>query len=429
MILATDGDWNVGVTNPKELFEMITKKAKSGVYLTVLGYGMDNLKDSMLVKLADKGNGNYGYIDTLIEAKKLLADELSSTLVTIAKDVKIQVEFNPAQVAAYRLIGYEKRLLAKEDFNDDTKDAGEIGAGHTVTALYEVVPAGGEVPTQFAKTDELKYQVPADKPAEVERRKVPAELGKEMLTLKLRYKAPDGDVSKLLEFPLTDTGATWEKSSQDFRFAAAVAGLRHAPPRLAAQGDCDVEFDPRTRGRGEGRRRDRLPHRVHHAARKGTGAGEIILGLKIISSMKRALFLICMVVFGLISPARADGGDDTLKFYLSKSDIVVLGTIVSEPIGIVDEVGVVNYVCDFKVSETLKGDVPAKDAVTRVTIVRFERDATDRHPLIKKGGECILFLKKTAGATPALQTADFWFGVQYPSNWMGSAVKRLVQKP
>ena len=253
VILATDGDWNVGITNPADLFDMIAKKAKGGVFLTVLGVGMDNLKDSMLVKLADKGNGNYGYLDTLIEAKKLLADQLSGTLVTIAKDVKIQVEFNPAQVAAYRLIGYEKRLLAKEDFNDDTKDAGEIGAGHTVTALYEIVPAGGEV-SEAAKIDDLKYQprgaVKSKQAAEDEIRKL-YESGetlnrrvfgeppsKEMLTLKLRYKAPDGDVSKLLEFPLTDTGATWEKSSRDFRFAAAVAGygmlLRDSPHKGSA---------------------------------------------------------------------------------------------------------------------------------------------------------------------------------------------------
>jgi Ca-activated chloride channel family protein len=234
VVLATDGDWNVGITRPDDLFDLITKKAKSGVFLTVLGYGMDNLKDSMLVKLADKGNGNYGYIDTLLEAKKMLSDELTSTLVTIAKDVKIQVEFNPTQVAAYRLIGYEKRMLAKEDFNNDAKDAGEIGAGHTVTALYEVIPAGGDVP-KLSQTDELKYQrpEPVEKPTEVRRTKLSEEVGKEMLTLKLRYKAPDGDVSKLLEFPLTDTGATWEKSSRDFRFAAAVASygmlLRDSP--------------------------------------------------------------------------------------------------------------------------------------------------------------------------------------------------------
>ncbi len=254
VILATDGDWNVGVTNPAELFELITKKAKSGVFLTVLGYGMDNLKDSMLVKLANKGNGNYGYIDTLIEAKKLLADELSSTLVTIAKDVKIQVEFNPAQVAAYRLIGYEKRLLAKEDFNDDTKDAGEIGAGHTVTALYEVVPDGRALPPEFARVDELKYQrtAPAEKP---ETRNQKPETSPELLTLKLRYKAPEGDASKLLEFPLTDSGATLEKSSRDFRFAAAVAGygmlLRNSPHKGSATWDSVRELA--VEGQGEDR--------------------------------------------------------------------------------------------------------------------------------------------------------------------------------
>jgi Ca-activated chloride channel family protein len=237
VILGTDGDWNVGITNHNDLFDLIAKEAKSGVFLTALGFGMGNLKDAMLVKLADKGNGNYGYIDTLLEAKKLLVDQIGGTLVTIAKDVKIQVEFNPAQVAGYRLIGYEKRLLAKEDFNDDKKDAGEIGAGHTVTALYEVVPVGKDLPDP-AKVDALKYQPPTAK-APATRNEEPATSNQqpatspELLTLKLRYKAPDGDTSKLLEFPLTDTGATWEKSSGDFRFAAAVAGygmlLRDSP--------------------------------------------------------------------------------------------------------------------------------------------------------------------------------------------------------
>lgn len=230
VILATDGDWNVGVTNQSDLTELITRQAKSGVFLTVLGFGMGNLKDAMLVKLAGKGNGNYAYLDTLLEAKKVLVEQFSGTIVTIAKDVKIQVEFNPAQVSGYRLIGYEKRLLAKEDFNDDQKDAGEIGAGHTVTALYEIVPAGKDVPAA-AKVDALKYQsAVAEKP---ETRNQKPETSTELLTLKLRYKAPDGDTSKLLEFPLTDTGATWEKSSRDFRFAAAVAGygmlLRDSP--------------------------------------------------------------------------------------------------------------------------------------------------------------------------------------------------------
>ena len=252
VILATDGDWNVGVTNPAELFDMIAKKAKSGVFLTVLGFGMDNLNDSMLVKLADKGNGNYAYIDTLIEARKVFVEQLSSTLVTIAKDVKIQVEFNPAQVSGYRLIGYEKRLLAKEDFNDDTKDAGEIGAGHTVTALYEVVPAGAKLPGGPA-VDGLKYQTVESQKSAI--RNPQSAISPELLTLKLRYKAPDGDTSKLLEFPLTDRGETWEKSSRDFRFAAAVAGygmlLRESPHKGTATWDSVRELA--MEGRGEDR--------------------------------------------------------------------------------------------------------------------------------------------------------------------------------
>ena len=144
VILATDGDFNVGTTNQGDLTRLIEDNAKSGVFLTVLGFGMGNYKDATLEKLADMGNGNYAYIDTINEARKVLVDEINSTLVTIAKDVKIQIEFNPLQVSAYRLIGYENRLLRKEDFNDDTKDAGEIGAGHTVTALYEIVPQEGD---------------------------------------------------------------------------------------------------------------------------------------------------------------------------------------------------------------------------------------------------------------------------------------------
>lgn len=258
VILATDGDWNVGVTSQSDLLDVIAQKAKSGVFLTVMGFGMGNLKDSMLVKLADHGSGNYAYIDTLLEAKKVLVEQLSGTLVTIAKDVKIQVEFNPAQVSSYRLIGYEKRVLAKEDFNDDKKDAGEIGAGHTVTALYEVVPVGKE-PPQIAQVDALKYQPTAalepkpslDKP-EAKAAAIPGKVGHELLTLKLRYKAPDGDTSKLLEFPLTDAGATWENSTRDFRFAAAVAGygllLRDSPHKGQATWSAVAEWAQEGRG-------------------------------------------------------------------------------------------------------------------------------------------------------------------------------------
>ncbi|MDA2933005.1 VWA domain-containing protein [Acidobacteria bacterium AH-259-D05] len=223
VILATDGDFNVGTTNQGELTRLIEEKAKSGVFLSVLGFGMGNYKDSTLEKLADMGNGNYAYIDTIDEARKVLVDEINSTLITIAKDVKIQIEFNPVQVSAYRLIGYENRLLQKEDFNDDTKDAGEIGAGHTVTALYEIVPAGKEI--QVPEVDPLKYQTP------IEATEV-AQSG-ELLTLKLRYKDPDGETSKLLQFAVRDSGKAYSQASEDFKFAAAVASfgmlLRESP--------------------------------------------------------------------------------------------------------------------------------------------------------------------------------------------------------
>jgi Ca-activated chloride channel family protein len=215
VILATDGDFNVGVTNQGELTRLIEEKAKSGVFLSVLGFGMGNYKDSTLEKLADKGNGNYAYVDSLQEARKVLVEEMGGTLITIAKDVKIQLEFNPAVVGAYRLIGYENRLLRAEDFNDDTKDAGEIGAGHTVTALYEVVPAGKE--GALPGIDALKYQ----KPVEVSRESK----GGELLTLKLRYKEPDGSTSKLMQFPVSDRGTSWAQASRDFKFASAVAAL------------------------------------------------------------------------------------------------------------------------------------------------------------------------------------------------------------
>jgi len=216
VILATDGDFNVGMTDQSELIDMIESKAKTGVFLSVLGFGMGNLKDSTLEKLADKGNGNYAYIDDMDEARKVLVKDMLGTLVTIAKDVKIQVEFNPAQVQAYRLLGYENRRLAKEDFNDDTKDAGEIGAGHTVTALYELVPPG--VPFTNPGVDPLKYQ--QAQPALTD-----AASSGELFSLKLRYKKPDQDTSKLLTFPVEDEGAAYESASEDFRFAAAVAGF------------------------------------------------------------------------------------------------------------------------------------------------------------------------------------------------------------
>ncbi len=222
VILCTDGDFNVGVSSPEELEKLIKHKAKSGVFLSVLGFGSGNLKDRTMETLADKGNGNYAYIDSLSEARKVLVEQMSGTLVTIAKDVKIQVEFNPAAVRSYRLIGYENRLLAKEDFNDDTKDAGEIGAGHSVVALYEIVPANlppGAEPRPLV--DNLKYQAPAIASAQLA---AAAKTG-EMMTVKLRYKEPESDLSKLIEVPTKDEGKTLTASSEEYKFSAAVAGF------------------------------------------------------------------------------------------------------------------------------------------------------------------------------------------------------------
>lgn len=216
VILATDGDFNVGLTSRDDLTSLIEEKAQTGVFLSVLGFGMGNLKDATLETLADKGNGNYAYIDTLNEAHKVLVEQMGGTLITIAKDVKIQVEFNPLVVSAYRLIGYENRLLADRDFNDDTKDAGEIGAGHTVTAFYEIVPIG--VVPDLPDIDPLKYQEFAGEPSEA------ADSG-ELMTVKLRYKQPDGDTSKLIEIPVVDQAWTLDDASDDFVFAASVASF------------------------------------------------------------------------------------------------------------------------------------------------------------------------------------------------------------
>jgi Ca-activated chloride channel homolog len=217
IILATDGDFNVGVSSDDELVSMIEKERKSGIFLSVLGYGMGNYKDNKMQQLADKGNGNHSYIDNINEARKVLVSEFGSTLFTIAKDVKLQIEFNPAKVQAYRLIGYENRVLAAEDFNDDKKDAGELGSGHTVTALYEVIPAG--IKSEFiTKVDDLKYQPVKNS--------VPANSGgDELMTIKLRYKKPDGDVSKLIVHPVTDAHIALAHTSDNFRFSAAVASF------------------------------------------------------------------------------------------------------------------------------------------------------------------------------------------------------------
>ncbi len=223
VILATDGDFNVGVTSQGDLIRLIEEKAKTGVFLSVLGVGTDNLKDSTMQKLADKGNGNYAYLDSLDEARKVLVQQMNGTLVTIAKDVKIQVEFNPARVASYRLIGYEKRILRKEDFNNDKIDAGEIGAGHTVTALYEVVPVGAAAnpASSVPPVDPLKYSANESKKG-VSRSETATTSG-ELMTVKLRFKKPDGDKSELIERSFSDDGRDFAKASPELKFAAAVA--------------------------------------------------------------------------------------------------------------------------------------------------------------------------------------------------------------
>jgi Ca-activated chloride channel homolog len=224
VILATDGDFNIGVTNQGDLIRLIEDKAKTGVFLSVLGVGTDNLKDSTMQKLADKGNGNYAYLDSIDEARKVLVQQVNGTMMTIAKDVKIQVEFNPGRVASYRLIGYEKRMLRKEDFNNDKVDAGEIGAGHTVTALYEIVPAGAgaaDPSASIAPVDPLKYQAPNS--ASVATAERDQKLSEEMVTVKLRYKKPEGDRSELTERSFVDNGSKFENAAPDLKFAAAVA--------------------------------------------------------------------------------------------------------------------------------------------------------------------------------------------------------------
>jgi Ca-activated chloride channel family protein len=251
VILATDGDFNVGASSDSDLEQLIESERKDNIFLTVLGFGTGNTKDSKMELLADKGNGNYAYVDTLAEARKVLVQEMGATLFTIAKDVKLQIEFNPAKVASYRLIGYENRLLRREDFNNDAKDAGDIGAGHSVTALYELVPPGSEsVPV--SSVDPLKYQsthVTAASP--------------ELLTLKLRYKEPTSETSKLLTYPVSDSGATLASASDNVRFAAAVAEfgmlLRNSEHKGDATYDEVRQLAQKSLGRDfEGYRRDFL---------------------------------------------------------------------------------------------------------------------------------------------------------------------------
>lgn len=247
VILCTDGDLNVGVTSDDALVELIKEQAKTGVYLSVMGFGTGNLKDGKLEKLADHGNGVYAYIDGLKEARKVFVEQLSGSLVTIAKDVKIQLEFNPKQVAAYRLLGYENRVMANQDFRNDKKDAGEIGAGHTVTALYEIVPVGAEPPAPV----KLKYQT-VDQPANQSptNQAAPADdISKELLTVRLRYKSPEAtenDAATEFETALSEKGKTIREASAGLRFASAVAmsGLvfRHSSYRGEANLDAAIEI-------------------------------------------------------------------------------------------------------------------------------------------------------------------------------------------
>ena len=245
VILCTDGDFNVGVSSNDALDALITKERESGVFLTVLGYGDGNYQDSKMQQLADKGNGNHAYIDNFREANKVLVSEFGGTLFTIAKDVKLQVEFNPAAVQAYRLIGYENRLLSKEDFNNDKKDAGELGSGHTVTALYEIIPVGVE--NSFAeKVDPLKYQQPLTTVA------APKD---EVMTIKFRYKQPDGDKSRLITHILREELTRSDAPSVNFRFAAAVAEfgllLRKSEFKQQASFDQTLELARSAMGKDE----------------------------------------------------------------------------------------------------------------------------------------------------------------------------------
>jgi Ca-activated chloride channel family protein len=214
IILATDGDFNVGPSSNKDMEQLIEDERGSGVSISILGFGMGNLKDSKMERMADKGHGNYAYIDNITEATKSMVTEFGGTLFTVAKDVKLQVEFNPAHVQAYRLLGYEDRLMAKEDFNNDQKVAGDMGVGHTVTALYEIIPTG--IKDSFtASVDPLKYQkVTGDKPANN---------SPEVMTVKFRYKQPDSEVSKMESVVVNNKPIETDKTSDDFRFAAAVA--------------------------------------------------------------------------------------------------------------------------------------------------------------------------------------------------------------
>jgi len=231
IILATDGDFNVGASSDADMVRMIEKERESGVFLTVLGFGMGNYKDSKMQQLANKGNGNHAYIDNIDEAKKVLVNEFGATMYAVAKDVKFQLEFNPAKVQGYRLIGYENRLLNEEDFNDDKKDAGELGAGHTVTALYEIIPAGVET-KWLTKVDPLKYQ---------DSKSVTTQHSDELCQVKLRYKTPEGKKSQLIEQAVRTQASALSASSDNFRWSAAVASFGMLLRDSEFKGDTNFE--------------------------------------------------------------------------------------------------------------------------------------------------------------------------------------------
>jgi Ca-activated chloride channel homolog len=242
VILATDGDFNVGVSSDGELTRLIEQKRKTNIFLSVMGFGMGNYKDSKLEAIAQNGNGNYAYIDNLSEAKRVLGSEMTGTLFTIAKDVKLQIEFNPTLVESYRLIGYENRLLNREDFNNDAKDAGDLGAGQTVTALYEIVPAKGQT---LQTTDDLKYQ--QSQPT------AHAQNSNEWVHIKFRYKQPKQNKSLLLEQSVAGKPQSWQSASENVRFASAVAGYGMMLRQSAHKGDCTYQqvLETATAARGD----------------------------------------------------------------------------------------------------------------------------------------------------------------------------------
>jgi Ca-activated chloride channel homolog len=250
IILATDGDFNIGESSNASMEQLIEEKRKDGVFLTVLGYGMGNYKDSKMETLADKGNGNYAYIDNITEARKVLVNEFGGTLFTIAKDVKLQIEFNPTKVKAYRLIGYENRMLKNEDFNNDKKDAGDLGSGHTVTALYEIIPVGTN--SEFFKVDDLKYQKSTIDPK--------AKDSKELMTIKFRYKNPNDSNSKLIVHALIDSNISPAKTSDNFRWSASVAafGMLLRDSEYIKNFNYDAVVQMAQNSKGEDREGDRI---------------------------------------------------------------------------------------------------------------------------------------------------------------------------